>query len=109
MKRIAQIMYLKPDQATEYEKRHAQLWPEMQQALNQYGARNYSIFLEHTTGHLFAYLEVKDEAQYQKIADTDICRKWWHYMAPLMKTNTDESPVAVDLQEVFHLEEEHHE
>lgn len=109
MKRIAQIMFLNPGQADIYEKRHAQLWPEMQKALNQYGAHNYSIFLERETGHLFAYIEVEDETQYKKISETEICQKWWHYMASLMKTNADESPVTVDLQEVFHLEEEYHE
>ena len=38
------------------------------------------------------------------IAETDICKKWWKYMEPLMDTNEDNSPVTTDLQEVFHLD-----
>ena len=36
-------------------------------------------------------------------ADTAINRKWWDFMADIMETNPDNSPVSVDLQNVFHL------
>lgn len=104
MERIAQIMYLHQDAYDEYQKRHAALWPEMKQALKEYGATNYSIFLNKANGQLFAYLEVPDVAKYNEIANTEICKKWWVYMAPLMDTNPDNSPVATDLNEVFHLD-----
>lgn len=104
MKRIAQVMYIKPGQYDEYAKRHAEIWPEMQETLKQYGATNYSIYLNRENGQTLAYLEVPDVATYQAIAETDVCRRWWHYMAPLMLVNQDESPVAMDLQEVFHLD-----
>lgn len=104
MVRIGQIMYVFEEFYEEYEKRHAELWPEMKQALKAYGASNYSIFLNKKNGALFAYLEVPDPAKYNKIADIDICKKWWAYMKPIMKTNPDNSPVALDLKEVFHLD-----
>ena len=31
-------------------------------------------------------------------------RKWWDYMADIMETNPDNSPVSVDLKNVFHLD-----
>lgn len=105
MKRIAQIMSVNPDQYAEYERRHQALWPEMTKMLQTHGVTNYSIFLNPNTGELFAYLEVTDQAKYEQIANTEICQKWWHYMAPLMTTNPDESPVTLDLKEVFHLNE----
>ena len=43
MKRIGQVMYLHKDAYDEYEKRHAELWPEMKEALKEHGANNYSI------------------------------------------------------------------
>lgn len=104
MKRIAQVMYLHANCYDEYQKRHQHLFPEMQQALKNAGARNYSIFLNRENGQLFAYLEVDDVATYQKIAYTAAAQKWWKYMAPLMETNTDKSPVTLDLDEVFHLD-----
>ncbi|MFT8318471.1 MAG: L-rhamnose mutarotase [Sporolactobacillus sp.] len=103
MKRIGQIMYLYKESYDEYQKRHAELWPEMKQTLKEYGATNYSIFLNEENGELFAYLEVPDVEKYNEIASTAICKKWWAYMEPLMKTHSDNSPVALDLKEVFHL------
>ena len=37
-------------------------------------------------------------------ADTAINRKWWDFMADIMETNPDNSPVSIDLQTVFHLD-----
>lgn len=104
MVRIGQIMYLYKEYYDEYQKRHANLWPEMKKELKEHGATNYSIFLNKENGELFAYLEVPDADRYNEIANTETCKKWWAYMKPLMKTNPDNSPVALDLKEVFHLD-----
>lgn len=103
MIRKASVMTVYKDQYEEYKKRHDELWPEMEEALKAHGAHNYSIFLEEESGKLFAYLEVEDEAKWSEIANTEVCKRWWAYMEPLMETNPDKSPVAVELKEVFHL------
>ncbi len=103
MERIGAIMYLYPGHQDEYQKRHDELWPELEQALKAHGASNYSIFLDPDTDSLFAYLEVEDKASYDKIAETVICKKWWAYMAPIMKSNEDNSPVSKGLRPVFYL------
>ena len=91
-------------QAEEYERRHNELWPEMKDMIHEYGGRNYTIFLDKETNVLFGYLEIESEELWAKSADTAICRKWWDYMADIMYTNEDNSPVSVDLQNVFHLD-----
>lgn len=96
-------MHLHPGMAEEYEKRHNQLWPEMKDMIHEYGGRNYSIFLDKETGVLFGYLEVEDEERWAKSADTEINRKWWDFMADIMDTNPDNSPVSTELTPVFHL------
>lgn len=96
-------MYLYEGNQAEYKKRHDELWPEMEQALKAHGASNYSIFLDPVTDILFAYLEVENKADYDRIAETEICKKWWAYMAPIMKSNEDNSPVSKDLTQVFYL------
>jgi len=101
--RKANIMYVYKDKYDEYKKRHDELWPEMRKALKDHGANNYSIFLEPTTGQLFAYLEVEDEEKWSVISQTEICKKWWAYMEPLMVTNTDNSPKSTLLEEVFYI------
>ena len=97
-------MKLYPGFKDEYEKRHNELWPEMIEMLHEYGARNYSIFLDEETDTLFGYIEVEDPEYYGKSADTEICRKWWDFMASVMETNPDNSPVSVDLPCLFHLD-----
>lgn len=88
----------------EYTRRHNELWQEMKEMIHEYGGSNYSIFLDRETNTLFGYIEVESEERWAKSADTEICRKWWHYMADIMKTNPDESPVSIDLTSVFHLD-----
>lgn len=91
-------------QAAEYEKRHNELWPEMQEMIHSHGGRNYSIFLDKETNVLYGYIELEDLELWSKSADTAINRKWWDFMADIMETNPDNSPVSVDLPEVFHLD-----
>jgi len=97
-------MKLQPGCEAEYEKRHNPIWPELSQALSDHGARNYSIFLDPETSFLFATLEVEDEQRFARIAQTDICRRWWAHMEPLMEYNPDGTPWARDLKEVFHMD-----
>ncbi len=97
-------MKLYPGMEEEYEKRHTALWPEMKDIIHKYGGKNYSIFLDRETLTLFGYIELESEELWSQEADTEINRKWWDYMAPVMETNADNSPVSSDLSLVFHLD-----
>lgn len=97
-------MKLYPGCEAEYERRHNLLWPEMKEMIHAHGGRNYSIFLDRETLTLFGYIEIEDEALWAAGADTQINRKWWDYMADIMETNPDNSPVSKDLYPVFHLD-----
>ena len=97
-------MKLHPGMAEEYERRHAALWPEMKDMIHEHGGRNYSIFLDPETNILYGYIELEDESKWAASANTEICRKWWDYMAPIMDVNPDNSPVSSDLKPVFHLD-----
>ena len=72
--------------------------------IHEYGGKNYSIFLDEETLTLFGYIEIDDEELWKKSADTAINRKWWDYMADIMETNPDNSPISEDLRTVFHLD-----
>ena len=97
-------MKLHPGMEAEYERRHNQLWPEMADMIHEYGGSNYSIFLDHETLTLFGYIEIADEALWARGADTAINRKWWDFMADIMETNPDNSPVSHALMPLFHLD-----
>jgi L-rhamnose mutarotase len=96
-------MAVNPQEAIEYERRHSPIWPELQEVLRAHGVRDYSIFLDETDGSLFGYVEIEDEARWNAIAQTPVCRRWWTHMRDIMPTNPDDSPRSVPLREVFHL------
>ena len=77
---------------------------EMKDMIHEHGGKNYTIFLDKETLTLFGYIEIADEELWAKGADTAINRKWWDYMADIMETNPDNSPVSIDLKNVFHLD-----
>jgi len=95
-----------PGMAAEYQRRHNPIWPELKATLKRHGVSNYSIFLREDTGELFGYLEVEDEARFQQISETDVCRRWWRYMTEVLVSESADSPKAKEemLREVFHLD-----
>lgn len=104
MQRLAFKMHLNEGQKEEYIRRHNQLWPELQQLLKESGVSEYSIFLDEPTNTLFAFQKVSGEGGSQDLGQTTIVQKWWAYMADIMKTNIDHSPVTTSLEEVFYME-----
>jgi L-rhamnose mutarotase len=88
----------------EYQRRHQPVWEELERTLMAHGVHSYSIYLDRETNDLFAYVEFDDEARWQAVAGTDVCRRWWRHMCELMPSNPDDSPVSRSLQEVFHIE-----
>ena len=104
MIRKAFRMAVHPGQEAEYERRHDPIWPELEGALKEHGVDRYSIFLDASDGSLFAYVEMEDEARWNAIAATDVCRRWWKHMREIMPSNDDDSPVSRELPEVFHVE-----
>jgi transcriptional regulator with XRE-family HTH domain len=56
------------------------------------------------TNTLFAYQEQSGNSSSQDLGKTEIVQKWWKYMADVMKTNPDSSPVTIPLEEVFYME-----
>jgi L-rhamnose mutarotase len=88
----------------EYERRHQPIWEELERTLVEHGVQTYSIYLDPDTNDLFGYVEVEEEARWAAIAQTDVCRRWWRHMREIMPANADDSPIARELREVFHIE-----
>ncbi|MEI6753736.1 MAG: L-rhamnose mutarotase [Paludibacter sp.] len=103
MKRLAFKMYLKPGFEAEYEKRHAEIWPELQQLLKDSGVSDYSIFWDKETNLLFAVQKIDGDGGSQDLGSTEIVQKWWAYMADIMETNPDYSPISIPLPEIFYM------
>lgn len=103
MIRKAFVMQLKDGYATEYKKRHDEIWGTLVQILKAHGAHNYSIFLHDKTNQLFGYVEIESEKEWDKVATTDICQSWWAFMVDIMETNADNSPISIPLMPMFYL------
>lgn len=97
-------MKIKEGCAKEYERRHRAIWPELKAEISKSGVSDYSIYLDEDTGYLFATQHCSGNKGSQDIGDNEIIKKWWKYMKDLMDTNIDESPVSVELHEVFHMD-----
>lgn len=104
MQRLAFKMKLNKGQKEAYKKRHDALWPELKQLLKDNGVSEYSIFFDEETSILFAFQKVSGKGGSQDLANNDVVKKWWHFMADIMETNPDNSPVSVPLEELFYLE-----
>ncbi|WP_282179409.1 L-rhamnose mutarotase [Maribacter stanieri] len=104
MKRLSFKMKLKPNVREEYTKRHSEIWPELKELLKQAGVSEYSIFLDEETNTLFAFQKVSGDGGSQDLSQNPIVKKWWAYMADLMDTNADNSPVSKALTEVFYMD-----
>ena len=97
-------MYLKPGYEKEYEKRHNEIWPELKELIHDSGVFDYSIFWDRETNILFAVQKNSGEGGSQDLGSTEIVQKWWAYMADIMESNPDNSPISVQVPEVFYME-----
>ncbi len=97
-------MKLCPGCAQEYRRRHNAIWPEVVEMIHAHGGGNYSIFLDEETNLLLGYIELQDPELWARSRELPLLHKWWDYMADLMETNEDNSPVSIPLIEMFHLD-----
>jgi L-rhamnose mutarotase len=64
---------------------------------------DYSIFLDEETLTLFAVQKLTDDNTADELPNHPMVQKWWAFMADIMETNPDLSPVCVALPEMFHM------
>lgn len=103
--RVCFLLKVRQEKIEEYKIRHAQVWPEMLNALRETGWHNYSLFLR-PDGLLVGYLETDDFQKAQTgMKDREVNARWQAEMAPffeqLNKGGADDNMFA--LEEVFHL------
>jgi len=101
--RVAFKMKLIKGFEAEYQKRHDEIWPELQTLLKDSGISEYSIFLEVETGNLFGFLKIEQPIKLDELPSYPVMQQWWLYMGDIMETNSDDSPVSIPLKEVFYL------
>jgi L-rhamnose mutarotase len=103
-KRFGFKMKLKPGFRDEYKERHREIWPELVALIRETGVYDYSIFLDEETDTLFACQKQKGTSSSQDLGENPVVHEWWKFMADIMETHPDHSPVTIPLEEVFYLE-----
>ena len=106
MQRVGFKLQIRPEMADEYKRRHAEVWPDMLQALRETGWTNYSIFLDRADGTLFGYLETPDlDAAKAGMATREVNARWQADMAPFFVALEGKRPDEgfLQLEEVFYL------
>lgn len=97
-------MQLKPGCKEEYRKRHDAIWPELSALLKDNGVSDYTIFLDEETNTLFGVQQQEGVQSSQDLGTLPVVQRWWAYMADIMETNEDNSPVTKPLVQVFHMD-----
>ncbi len=106
MQRVCFRLQVRKEMMDEYVRRHAQVWPEMLNALSETGWHNYSLHLDRSDGTLIGYFEtpsLKDaKAGMEK---REINSKWQADMAPFFVALDGKRPDEgfLQLEEVFYL------
>jgi L-rhamnose mutarotase len=65
--------------------------------------REYRIFFDAESNHLFAILTRTTNHTMHELPQLDVMRKWWEYMADIMQAAPDHTPLQQPLEPVFRL------
>jgi L-rhamnose mutarotase len=103
LEKHAFTMALHPGMEAEYRKRHDEIWPELAALLHEAGVSDYSIHLDRQTNTLFGVLTRPAGHTMDSLPDHPVMKRWWAYMADIMATHPDNSPIQRELATVFHL------
>lgn len=104
--RICFVLKVRSERLDEYRARHAQVWPELQDALRETGWKNYTLFLRFD-GMLVGYLEAEDFARCcAEMKQHPVNARWQGEMSQYFENLGDDGPDdhMRPLREIFHLD-----
>ena len=104
--RVCFTLQVRPERLVEYRFRHAEVWPDMRDALRDAGWRNYSLFLRED-GLLIGYLECEEfAAALAAMAGSEVNARWQQEMAPFFELPAGDAPDTsmTPIGEIFHLD-----
>ena len=102
MIRRAFTMRLRPGKFDQYKHYHDHIWPELVAEVERSGIASITTF--RNGDNLFLVSEIRDEAAWNRLWESEIHRKWAEVMEPLMHLKPDGMVDAGELEEIFHVE-----
>ena len=91
-----------PERVGDYDAQHANAWPDLLQAIEDSGFRNYSGFRR--GGHVIYYGEYYPDmaTAFGRIGQTDVNTRWGESLAGIITTITDPDGNLITADEVYH-------
>ena len=104
MQRLCFTFELYPGQELEYKRRHDEIWPELVQAIETAGFRNYSLFRRGL--QVVAYMECHPDAAtaFAGLEGSDAVARWGTWFEDVIVSLTGEDGEPMTLEEVWHLD-----
>jgi L-rhamnose mutarotase len=93
-----------PERVSEYDARHATIWPDMLEALRASGFGNYSGFRRGSQVVYYGEFDPDMTTAFARMGETDVNRRWGESFAGIITTLTDTAGQVFRAQEVFYLD-----
>ena len=104
MERVCFTFRIKAGTEDEYKKRHDEIWPELVEAIQEAGIKNYTLFRRGL--QIMAYCEAHPDAAtaFGKIGGTEVNARWSKWFEEVIEQLTDSDGNLFWAEEVWHLD-----
>jgi L-rhamnose mutarotase len=102
MKRACFGVRLYPGTETEYDRRHADIWPELVAAIREAGIRNLSAFRRGTDVWHYAECHPDAVTAFSRLGATSVNEKWDDSLRPIIAELVAANGERIWFQEIFH-------
>jgi L-rhamnose mutarotase len=104
MERVCFTFEIYEGKEPEYEKRHAEIWPELVTALKECVFNNYSIFRRGLNVVGYVELEPNSKTAFAKLRDYDVNDRWSEWFQDVILNLSDNHGNLMRMNEVWHLD-----
>ena len=104
MERLCYTFDITPGLEAEYERRHAEVWPELVTALQEAGFSNYSLFRRGTEVIAYTECEPTVQAALAKLEGMEVNARWSAYIRSLMTRASTQNGRFFTVDEIWHLD-----
>jgi L-rhamnose mutarotase len=104
VERICFKFEIYPGQEAEYKRRHDEIWPELVEAIQESGFKNYSLFRQNQ--EIIAYVECHPDVAtaFAKLSGYDANARWATWFEDVIVKLADDDGNVFRLDEVWHLD-----
>ena len=104
MQRACFVFQLKEGAEEEYKRRHDEIWPELVEAIQDSGLKNYTLFRRGL--QVIGYVECLPDVEtaFAKVESTEVNARWDEWFEEIIEEITDADGNLFWAKEVWHLD-----